>query len=244
MQLLGSIPPTLRNELLQVFNEITTNYRENRWEPAELNGGKFSEVVYSIIKGYVDGSFPARASKPNPFDQACRNLEQATGFPRSVRIGIPRILIGLYDIRNSRSVGHVGGDVDPNAMDAAVVVAMAKWVMAELIRIFHQTDTVTASQAVEALTERTLPYIWEVDGVKRVLITGMTLGRKTLHLLYASTRPVNEKDLVEWVEVSRLANFRRTLRQLHSDRLIEFNEKTGQITLSPKGVNEVEQTLA
>jgi hypothetical protein len=38
---LGSLSQGLRTELLQEFGKITRNYRENRWEAAELNGGRF-----------------------------------------------------------------------------------------------------------------------------------------------------------------------------------------------------------
>jgi len=47
------------------------------------------------------------------------------------------MLIAQYEIRNNRGVGHVGGDVDQNHMDAKIVVEMAKWTIAELIRLFH-----------------------------------------------------------------------------------------------------------
>lgn len=38
-RLLGDIPKGLRKPLLTEFNKILKNYREHRWEPAELNGG-------------------------------------------------------------------------------------------------------------------------------------------------------------------------------------------------------------
>src|SRR4029079_6642275 len=110
-----------------------------RWEPSELNGGKLCEVAYSILKGYVDGRMPPRPKKPRNMVDACRALEAADDsvFPRSVRIQIPRMLIALYEIRNNRGVGHVGGDVNPNEMDSRVVLETSKWIMAELVRLFH-----------------------------------------------------------------------------------------------------------
>lgn len=117
---LGAVPAGLRDELVQALNEVLRNYRERRWEPSELNGGKLCEVVYTILRGHVGGKFPAKASKPPNMVDACKALEQADSgkFPRSVRVQIPRMLIALYEIRNNRGVGHVGGDVDPNLMDA------------------------------------------------------------------------------------------------------------------------------
>src|SRR5262249_41243927 len=102
----------LRTPLLAAFNEIMRNFRERRWEPSELNGGKLCEVVYSILRGHVDGKMPATPSKPKNMNDACRAIEsdpKATAFPRAVRIQIPRMLVSLYEIRNNRGVGHVGG---------------------------------------------------------------------------------------------------------------------------------------
>lgn len=123
---LGAVPPSLCDELLKALNEVMSNYRERRWEPSELNGGKLCEVVYTILRGHVDGRFPAKATKPSNIVEACKVLEQgpAAKLPRSVRIQIPRMLVALYEIRNNRGVGHVGGEVNPNFMDATAVIAI------------------------------------------------------------------------------------------------------------------------
>ena len=60
--ILAGIPEPLRNELTKALNEILRNFRERRWEPSELNGGKLCEVVYTILRGHIDGKFPAKAS--------------------------------------------------------------------------------------------------------------------------------------------------------------------------------------
>ena len=176
---LAGLPMELRATLLKSYQEIMSNYLERRWEPSELNGGKFCEVVYSIINGALKGSFPAKASKPNSMLNACRALENEPADvnrvgDRSLRLLIPRILPVLYEIRNNRGVGHVGGDVDANHMDAEAVQAIASWVMAELVRIFHNVTTEMAQQTVDALVERKAPAIWEVEGVKRILDPGMS----------------------------------------------------------------------
>lgn len=62
-------------------------------------------------------------------------------MPRSFQILIPRLLPALYEIRNNRNVGHVGGDVDPNFMDSTAVLGTANWIMAELVRVFHSVST-------------------------------------------------------------------------------------------------------
>lgn len=88
----SGIPDGLRAPLLAAFNEIMRNFRERRWEPSELNGGKLCEVVYSILRGHIDGKMPAKPSKPKNMYDACLAIEnesKASAFPRAVRIQIP-----------------------------------------------------------------------------------------------------------------------------------------------------------
>jgi len=244
--ILAGIPDGLRNELLVAFGEIERNYRERRWEPSELNGGKLCEIIYTILRGFVDGRYPTTASKPNNMVDACRDLEKAgsANFPRSVRVQIPRVLMALYEVRNNRGVGHVGADVNPNAMDATFVLASAKWLLAELVRIFHAIDTAAAELIVERIVERTVPLVWQVDEVRRVLAPKFSMREKMLILLYHATEWVSEKQLVSWIEHSNAAAFRRdVLVKAHKEKLIEYDRLAARCVISPLGVRVVEDKL-
>lgn len=241
---LAGIPASLRTPLLEEFNKVARNFREGRWEPAELNGGKLCEIVYTILRGHVDGNFPAKPSKPRNMVDACKDLEKAAGFPRSVRIQIPRMLTALYEVRNSRNVGHVGADVDPNRMDASVVLGLSQWIMAELVRIFHSVSTDEAARVVEGLIERTSPLLWEVGGVTRVLMPGMSAKDKALALLYGSLGPQQVRWVVDSIEYKNASQFRNTvLKVAHRSKLIEFNQKADTVELSPLGIRYVEDNI-
>jgi hypothetical protein len=243
--LLSAIPQTLRDELGNSFQNIERNFREGRWEPAELNGGKLCEVVYSILRGYVDGTYPSYASKPSNMVVACKALEESGGtFPRSIRIQIPRMLIALYEIRNNRGVGHVGGDVNPNHMDAVCVLQMSKWIMAELIRVFHNVTTGEAARFVDAMSDRELTLIWKINGISRVLNTSLSMLDKTLVLLYGAPSGLTESELIKSVEHSNASVYRRdVLRKAHKNRLIEYSPTTHVATISPRGSLRVENTI-
>src|ERR1700744_1583021 len=118
--------------------------------------------------------------------------KEPASWGRSVRVQLPRMLIALYEIRNNRNVGHVGGDVDPNHMDAVCVLHMAKWVLAELVRIFHGVSLAEASDIVEALSERQVSLIWDSGHVRRVLDNSLSMLEKTLVLLFGSVGPLGE----------------------------------------------------
>ena len=248
-RVLAGLPKALRDEVLKCYQEIMSNYLERRWEPSELNGGKFCEAVYSIVYGAVKGNFPAKASKPARMLDACQALEKEPANAsrvgdRSLRVLIPRTLPVLYEVRNNRGVGHVGGDVDANHMDAEFVQATASWVMAELVRIFHNVTTQEARETIDALVERKTPVIWEVEGVKRVLDSDMTAKNQVLTLLHNSAGWVSEVDLFKWVEYSGAGMFRRSvLKPLHHERLIEFDAEQGRARISPLGAKVIEEKL-
>lgn len=129
-------------------------------------------------------------------------------------------------------------------MDAVLVLEMAKWLMAELVRIFHDVDVSAATDVVDHIVERTVPIIWEVGGQRRVLDPTLTQLERTLLLLYASTGPIDVTDLVRWVEARNPSSYRRgVLAKLHRERMVEYNESARTVRISPIGVGLVEQTL-
>jgi hypothetical protein len=205
--------------------------------------------VYAIIAGSIKGSFPASPSKPSNMVQACRELEalpadSGRSGDRSLRILIPRVVPALYEIRNNRGVGHVGGDVNPNFLDATAAYGMCSWVLAELVRIFHAVSTEEAQETVDALIERKHPLIWEFEGMRRVLAPKMGKGDQALLLLHARPAWVAEKDVLAWVEYSNSKVFRdEILKPFHKLRLVEYDEIQRRVRISPLGVKDVEDRI-
>jgi len=237
----SGIPDTLAKDLLDAYSEIVTNFAEGRWEPSELNGGKLCEAVFTIVQGYLTGSYSARAAKPRNMPAACLKLENDhPNANRSPRIQIPRMLVALYEIRNNRGVGHAGGDVDPNQMDATAVLYMSKWLMAELVRLLHGLTTEEASEIVEALVEREIAIVWKWGAKRRVLKTGLTLKQQSL-LLLASVAEASEAEVAGWLEHKSPAILRRdVLRPMHRARLLDYDENSQMLRLLPPGIKEAE----
>jgi hypothetical protein len=243
---LSAIPSGLRDPLLKEYGTIVQNFLEQRWLPSELHGGRFSEIVYTILDGQAKKSYAAAPSKPADFVTACRALEKnkLAHVPHSFQILIPRMLPALYDVRNNRNVGHVGGDVDPNHMDAVAVLSMSNWIMGELVRVYHNLTTAQAQQLVDALVEVRLPAVWTGDdGVKRVLETSLKLHEEILLLAAVSMPDVTSEQLIEWVEYGNNKYVMRTIRALHDKRLIEFTEKTHKVRILPPGTKAIEQLI-
>jgi hypothetical protein len=242
-QALAAIPDALRNPLIEEYSNIQRNYLEHRWRPGELSGGRFCEIVYTILQGYSTGNYPASPAKPPRFVDACRALETTISSPRSFRILIPRILPALYEIRNNRGVGHVGGDVDSNHIDALAVLSISGWIMAELIRVFHNVDIQDAQNIADNLVDRKIPLVWQSGDIRRVLQPTLSIRNQVL-LLSSLSEAVTKDDLLRWIEPTNRPYFYQLLRQMHKSRFIELSSDETTITLLPPGMAIVEEIIS
>ncbi len=242
-KVLAVIPNGLRKPLLAEYQSIVQNYSEHRWTPSELSGGKFCEIVFSILDGHAKGKYSASPSKPSDFVGACRKLEQNTHVPRSMQILIPRLLPALFEVRNNRGVGHAGGDVDPNHMDATFVLTNSNWVMGELVRVYHGLPTKAAQELVDSLVERRLPLIWEGDTTRRVLDPKMKLKPQVLVLLATSIGKIATAKLIEWTGYENRAYFFKLLREMHNERLIELSKDESLAEVLPPGSKEAAEIV-
>lgn len=241
---LAAIPPGLRDPLIEEYKELTKNHAEHRWRPSELSGGRFCEIVYTIVEGYGSGRYVAKPHKPADFVSACRKLESVTSVPRSFQILIPRMLPALYEIRNNRGVGHVAGDVDSNHMDANAVLAMCNWIMSELVRVYHGLSIEEAQQVVDSLSERRIPLVWQRGDIKRVLDPSISLEKQVLLLVASSPGPVASSDLSTWCDYNNAAYFRKLLRRMHGERKIELSARESLVEILPPGSKEIGDYIA
>jgi hypothetical protein len=232
---LSEIPDGLRSPLLAEYQSIVQNFAEHRWSPSELSGGKFCEIVFTILDGYAKGTYASSPKKPRAFDQACKLLENNSHVPRSFQILIPRLLPALFEVRNNRGVGHAGGDVDPNHMDAVFVLSSCNWVMAELVRVFHNISIAEAQAFVDKLVERRVPMLWIGDDMRRVLDTSLGLREQILLLLCTSPGKIATADLKNWTGYKNSTYFKKLLRDMHDERLIELSSDGSTALILPPG---------
>jgi hypothetical protein len=106
-------------------------------------------------------------------------------------------------------------------MDAILVVSCSDWIMAELVRIFHNITVGEAQSIVEALITKRSPMIWEVAGKKRILNPKLRYNDRTLILLYDSyPKSLRDDTLCNWTEYTNPSSFRsKILKPLHKKKV-------------------------
>lgn len=234
---------TLTSALMRSYNGLREGYYLEKHESAVLQAGKFVEAAYRMLEYVWKGEYtPIGAPLPN-LALKLRELEkvEADKLHESYRIHIPRVLASIYNIRNKRGVGHLGGDVDPNHVDATLVIASADWTLAEFFRLHYRVSLKEAQQIVDGLAERPLLLVYKGESIRRVLNPSMTLKDQTLLLLAGEhPRATPVADLLRWLEPSDASDYRRrVLKPLHQARYVEYDGST--VTILPPGLRHVDE---
>jgi len=244
---LNSVPKKFRTKIINLYLDLKRNCREARFEAAGLSAGKFCETVLRQLQDKIFGAYTPFGTQIGSFANECRKLitSPVASATESERAVIPRALVFLYTMRNKRGIGHVGGDVDANEIDTAVMARIADWILCELIRVHHGMSLEEAQDLVDSISVRQLPVIWEVAGKKRILKKGLSAADQVLLLLYHSKETaVLVEDLCDWIEYSNLSVFKsRVIRALHKKRMLEHDRDNDAVLLSPNGTEHVEKHI-
>jgi hypothetical protein len=231
-------PPELVDALIDSYVEIKEHYYLDRLEPSELNGGKFVEAAIRIIQFVTNNRiYTPIGTTINDIIGTLRKFEQIPDkkILESYRIHIPRNLCSIYNIRNKRGVGHLGGDINPNLPDANMIIACCDWVLAELFSINYNCSLDQAQKMVDILVQRKNPLVYEFEDIKRVLNPELSFKIQTL-LLLANSFPkrVDEENLIKWIEPKNTTDYRRkVLKPMHDLRFIDYIEKQSCLILPP-----------
>lgn len=230
----------LAEHIVDSFKEVEKNFHLKSWKISSLDAGHFVEAVRRFIELKLFGQYtPINKPLPN-FNDKCLNSYLNKQGEESYRIHIPRLLFTIYGIRNKRGIGHISS-IKPNKIDSSLILSSCKWVLAEIIRLNSQLAIEDTESLIDEIIERNVEGIWEVGETLRILDDGLTLKEKILYLLY-NKKFLKDSEIQSITEYSNLTYLKRTLREFHKKRLIEYKEN-GECILSPKGAVEAEKII-
>lgn len=250
---LAGIGAPFGSRICDAYLDVKKRYLQAGRDPSMydavgLSAGKFAETLLRFAQQELTGAHIPFGTHIKNFPDECRKLINlaSTSGAESLRILIPRALVLVMTLRGKRGIGHVGGDVEANEIDATAVVRLLDWIVCELVRLYHHLPLEEAQGIVDALTRREVPYVWTVAGRRRVLLPGLDFKDKTLVLAYSEPQGgVLVEDLFSWVEYSNLSVYKKAvLFPLHKAKLIEYDDTEGIVYISPLGERHVDKLMA
>lgn len=244
---LANVDSAFRGRIIKQFLGLKAALAAGNDKSVGIEAGHLCETVLRLLQQEVHGKHTGFGKSIGNFGDECRRLITSSNgaVNESLRLVIPRALVYTYTMRNKRGIGHVGGDVDANRIDAVTIAQTCDWIICELIRCFHGLSLEEAQDLVDGLTIRSVPEVWEVGGKKRILKKGLPFKDQVLLLCYQDpSSAILSEDIFDWVEYSNFSVFKnKILAPLHKERLIEYDQNAECVTISPLGAKDVQDRI-
>lgn len=247
---LGNIDKVFRDKIIDNYLELKhrafKSAYSNEHDTVGITAGKFCETLLRFLQQTLSGNYIPFGTAVNMSAELGKSEKSPkTSGNESLRLIIPRAIGLIYTLRSKRGISHVGGEIEANAVDISTILKISDWIIVELARIYHDMPFEDAQGLVDSINTKEIPAVWEINGKKRVLKTGLNASDKILLLLYSDiNNQAASEDLFEWTEYSNFTVFKsQTLKNMHKANLIEYDKELEYVHLSPIGVREVEQRI-
>ena len=240
-QHLNNLPGDLISALQDEFQKLHQQYFLGKWEPSQLDGGRFAEQVFRILELKQSGNFTPIGI---PIQRANINstVSQDTLLPESIRFHILKLADLILDFRNKRNVAHPSA-VDVNEMDSTFVINAANWIVAELIRLETKMSPADAQSEIKKIIERKVPIVEEIGGRLKCLDDRLGAKEKAMVLCYQKyPSDLSLDNLASWIEYSNKVVLRKELAVLNKDGRLDFREDKARLT--KKGLLWVEKNIS
>jgi hypothetical protein len=176
----------LATQLLDEFISMERRFIQRDWEPTELDGGQFAEILARIIYHQDCGTL----SLDKEFDDCARYVEDVGGrnqhllLPRQGGLHVLKVLRAVYKFRSQRGAVHVSPTYKPNHMDSRFSMEAVRWCMTETLRLFWRGDREVAAKAIREILQFDVPCIGTFEGAVLVQRTDLTAEEELLVLLH------------------------------------------------------------
>ncbi|SRR6266700_144749 len=217
-QLAPPLDALLAGQLLDEFISLERRYVLRDWEPAELDGGQFAEILARILyhadSGHVDHS--------KNFDECLKYVEDATNSnshamaPRQNALHLARVLRTIYSFRSQRGAVHISPSYSANHMDSKLMIECSRWALNEVFRLFLQTDPESTAKAIRELLHFDVPCVGRFEDAIVVQRVDLAAEEEILVLLhYAGEAGFSRKELGQFAKLAP-STVTNTLRDLTS----------------------------
>jgi hypothetical protein len=247
--LLKSIAPPLdtllANQLLDEFISLERRFIQRDWEPAELDGGQFAELLARILYHKDTGNL-----SPNKDCKVCCDYiedesQKHAISPRRDALHLVTVLKAIWKFRGQRGAVHISPNYFANQMDAKWMIESVRWCMNETLRIFWQGDRALVAKAIREILQFDVPCVGIFENVILVQRTDLSPSDELLVLLhFAGEVGFDRKELGKYV-MAAPPRVTEALAHLESSKVRQIVKlPTGKFRLTDLGSKYIRENLA
>lgn len=225
-------------DLVNAYEILISRHRRGDVEGCLVVAGRFVEHTFRALEQVRTGNAPSEIKSPAA---AAKTIETVKSLPEPVRLLIPRVALGMiYDIRSKRGAVHVK-EIDPRYIDAALAVHAGSWVMAEFLRLYHNSEEEAVARSMQALMHGHIPFV-ETFGDEEV-VTRQVSCREELLLLLTKAEPdgLDRRALGQASKYSP-PSVTRVLQHLDKRRLVH-KMASGRYRITGPGLKHISEVM-
>ena len=238
------IDHTLGHQLITEFVSLERRYILRDWEPAELDGGQFCEILARIIYHLDSGNLNLTRDFGD-CQSYVHNDHVTHALNRMDAKMVFAVISVVHKFRSKRGAVHISPEYKANHMDARYMIEAVRWAMVEIVRIFWTGDRDPAAVAIRELLRFDVPAVRRFEDIVLVQRTDLRPEEEVLILLhYAGDSGLTRRQLGQSAKLPP-PSVTRALGSLESpDKRQIFQLPDGRYCLTDLGHKHIRENLA
>ena len=244
-ELVPPIDGLLAAQMIDEYISIERRFVLGDWEPAELDGGQFAEILSRILYHIDSGNLNYTRSVSDCLMYLGNDNATHHHAPRKELLHMAKVLGAVYKFRSDRGAVHISPIYEPNHMDSKLIIENVRWLFAETLRIFWAGDRNKVAKTIRELLQFDTPCVG-IYG-ERTLVQRIDLKpiEEILILLHhAGDDGATRSELGKWAYCSA-SSVTTSLQKLQdSDHRQAVQLENGNYRLTDLGAKRVREELA
>jgi hypothetical protein len=213
-----------------------------RWRYTELDGGRFAEVAARIVYS-VDSGNLSRTKGVDDCLKYIANDQVAHHFPeRQASIHLAKVIGAVYKLRSQRGAVHVSPTYTANEIDSRLIIEAARWLLAELLRIFVTTDREQVAATIRRLARFPQPIIRRYQDLPLLQSVTFTTEEEVLAHLLNSDDGMTTPALITVIPKAA-SGVRQALKVMAAPRCRQVVQRSGKWLITDLGLARIEDRI-
>jgi len=238
-----ALDPQLAEQLIDESIALEESFTLKKWKYSELNGGRFAEVASRILYSVDSGNLSRTRSVDDCLSYVDNNQINHSWPERQGAIHLVKVLRAIYKLRSQRGAVHVSPKYTANEIDSRLILESARWILADLLRLFVTADREAVAESIRNLCEFPQPLIRMYGDLPLLQSTSFTVEEEILtHLLYAEDG-LTTAQLVAYIPRDP-SGIRRAAKKLAAGQCRQTVLQKDRWLITDLGIERIETTIA
>lgn len=237
-----AVDSQLSAQLIDEAVSLEEAFLLRKWKYSELDGGRFAEVAARIVYSVDSGNL----SRTKGVDDCLKYIDNDQvdhSFPeRQGSIHLAKVLRAIYKLRSQRGAVHVSPTYTANEIDSRLIVECARWVLADLLRVFVTADRDQVAATIRGLSRFPQPIIRRYQAIPLLQSVTFTTKEEVLAHLLNDDDGMTGSGLIAVIPKDA-SGVRRALKALSAARSRQIVERSGVWHITDLGIARIEQRI-